>query len=105
MLFEAGKGSVDGLGDIGKLWHVHFYPETVCHHHQICKILLDPEKVKHSPVECIVLRLAGLSAQALLYRLPGQPYLKCVLPPALAKHPPDCSRLLFYRLPPVLSCQ
>ena len=49
MLFEAGKGSVDGLGDTGKLGHVHFYPETVCHYHQICKILLDPEKGKHSP--------------------------------------------------------
>lgn len=56
-------------------------------------------------IPLIVLRLAGLSAQALLYRLPGQPYLKCVLPPALEKHPPDCSRLPFYHLPPVLSCQ
>lgn len=104
MLFEAGEGSVDELGAIGKLWRVHFYPETVCHYHQICRILLDPEKVKYSLMECILLWLAGLCpSPSLQASRTALPQMRSV--PALAKHPPDCCRLLFYHLPPVLSCQ
>lgn len=46
-----------------------------------------PRKNEAAPTECILLRPAGISARALLHRLPGQPSHDCILAPGTGKAP------------------
>ena len=87
-----------GPRDGGMLWCVHFYPETVSFSSDF-QNAVGPRKSEAAPTECILLRPAGLSTQALLHSfrdsLPPNPLLPSALEncPTL---PQGVARFLFY---------
>lgn len=78
---------MDGLGDVGKLWCVHFYPETVYHFHQIFKMLLDPEKMKQPPQSASCSGQQESLPEPFFIGFRDNPPTIAFLPPALEKHP------------------